>query len=440
MQKRIGITIILIGVVIALNAQQKWNYRDVDKKSYDLFQQKKWDELIAFNESARNKGIDYFNLQARTGIAFYNLKKYRTASTWFLKAWENDQSLEWLQEYLYYSLLFAGRNTEASKLAKNFSVPMKEKIGFEYMKPLRAAFETGISINPDSEKLQNSKIDLEAQVGNNYGEAFFLKNYYFGSFDFSHQLAPGVNLNHNLTYIGINREEQVFWGERNNFPINIQQYQYFLSPHFLLGKKLYISPSINITWGNSDLVLGNSEPNTFYNSSLKYSDFIFSSSFWTHWGNFSPGAEINRANIYNQGISQASVWLTFYPLSNANLYFTPRVYFKGDEQTNFNYNTFGFSGGFQLGEIHVYGNYLKGEMKNFIESGGYLIANFPGRSTRKFLGSIYFPFAKKYQFVVRYINQNIFEENLVYSNAVPTNLVEYSYIKHTLTAGISWNF
>lgn len=426
--------------IFTLHAQQKWNFTEVDKKSYELFQQKKWDDLIKFNKEANACGIDYFNLQTRTGIAYFNQKKYRKSADYFLKAWENDQSFEWLQEYLYYSLVYSGRNLEASKLAKTFSVKMKEAIDFKYMKPLRAAFETGLSFNPKLKNLLNSNLENEAGVGENYGEAFFLKNYHFEAFDFSHQLAPGFNLNHNFTYIGVNREEQLFWGSQNNFSIDIRQFQYFINPYFVLGQKMHVSPSLNFVWGKSDLVLGNTDPGTFYDSNIKYSDFIFSTSFWTNLGNIAPGAEFNFANIYDRNLTQVSLFATFYPFSNANFYVTPRIYFKGDSENSFSYNTFGFSGGFQLGQVHFYGNYLNGEMKNFIESGGYVIANFPGRSTRKFSGSIYFPFAKKYQFVLRYINQDIFEEYLVYANAVRSNSIEYSYIKHTLTAGISWNF
>lgn len=208
----------------------------------------------------------------------------------------------------------------------------------------------------------------------------------------------------------------------------------------MVGEKWYVSPSAVFIWGNSDLVLGDYNPNSFYASSVKFSDFIFSASTWSHWGNFSPGAEINLANIYNEGFTQLSGWITYYPFSNTNLYFTPRVYFKSDAENGFGYNTFGISGGAQLGPIHFYGQYLNGDMKNFIESAGYVVSNFPGRSTRKFMGSLYFPFAKKYQFVVRYINQDVFEKYQVYTNQQPSNSVEYKYIKHTLTGGISWNF
>lgn len=439
MSKRIGITLVLLALFAAVNAQQKWNYPEVDKKSHELFQQKRWKELIEFNDLAREKGIDYFNLQIRSGIAYYNLGKYRTAGKWFLKAWENDQSLEWLQEYLYYSLLYSGRSIEANKYAEHFTKGLKQKIFYERMKPLRIAFESGYSFNPGHDKILNNDLETEANIGSDYGEAFVLKNYHFGSLDYSHQLAPGLNLNHNFTYIGANRTEQLFWGSRYNFPINIKQYQYFINPVFVIGK-WYFSPSANIVWGKSDLVLGNYDPNTFYTSSLKFNDFVFTTSTWVNWGSFAPGAEITLANIYNEGFTQASAWLTYYPLGNSRLYFTPQVYFKKDSENSFGYNTFGFSGGFQLGQFHFYGNYLTGEMKNFVESGGYVIANFPGRSTRKFMGSIYFPFAKRYQFVIRYLNQDLFEKYQVYRNATPGNFIEYNYIKHTITAGISWNF
>jgi hypothetical protein len=440
MSKRIKLTGILLVLVLAVSSQQMWNYPEVDKKSYELFQQQKWAELIDFADEARSNGIDYFYLQARTGIACYNLKKYRIASDYFLNTWENDQSFEWLQEYLYYSLLYSGRSVEASKYATHFSVAFKEKINYQNMKPLRMSVEAGYSFNPDFDALANRAFDEELNVGSDYGEAFILKNYHFESVDYSHQLAPGIFLSHNFTHLGINREEQVFWGQRYTFPIDVKQNQYFINPTFVLGKKWYVSPSATVIWGKSNLVLGNYNPNTFYATSVKFSDFIFSTSTWSHFGNFAPGTEVNFANIYNEGFTQLSGWITYYPFSNTNFYITPRVYFKSDKENGFGYNTFGISGGAQLGPVHFYGQYLNGDMKNFIEPAGYVVANFPGRSEQKIMGSLYFPMGKQYQFVLRYINQDMIEKYYVYTNMQISNSLEYKYIKHTLTAGISWNF
>jgi hypothetical protein len=443
MQKRIGLIVTFTLFLLAVQAQQKLNYPEVDKVSYELYLQGKWGELIDYAKEARQQGIDFFYLQARTGIAYYNLKKYRIASEWFLKAWENDQSFEWLQEYLYYSLLWGGRAPEAYKSAGSFSPAMQDKIGFSEKKITRVGLETGYTFNPDFETLSAAAHGQQAGVGEDYGEAFYLKNYHFESFDFSHRIKPGISVNHNLTYVGLNREQRIDWGSGNSFPMKTNQFQYYLNPHFVFGKKLYVSPSISAIWGNYDLFLGGFTGNQmkmFYNSLANFSDLVFSTFVWLHFGNISPGIEYNYANISNTGFRQYSAWLTVYPFSNLNFYLTPRSYFKSSEENGFGFNTFGISGGVQLGPVHFYGHYLNGEMENFIESGGYVVSNFPGISKQKFSGSLYFPTGKKYQFVLRYISQDVTEKYRVYTNLVESNLVNYNYVKHTLTAGISWNF
>lgn len=442
MSKRIGLAGFFLLFLVAVSAQEKWNYTEVDKKSYELYEQQKWAELIDFTDEARNNGIDYFYLQARTGIAYYNLKKYRKASDFFLKAWENDPNFEWLQEYLYYSLVYSGQSVEAAKIANEFAENLKKKIDYQKREILLAAVEAGYTFNPDFDQLTNNSFDEDLNVGNNYGEAFFLKDYHFESVDFSHQIAPGLGINHNFTYVNVNRQQQVDWGVQYTFPIKTNQFQYFINPYFVIGKKLNLSPSFNVIWGNSSYFLGGyTEQPIFREKEIKFADFILSLSSWSHFGNFSPGVEANAANIYDINLTQLSAWITYYPFSNLNFYITPRIYLKKEEKDrSFSFNTFGISGGAQLGPVHFFGQYLNGDMKNFIEPGGYVVANFPGRSEQKLMGSLYFPVWKKYQFVVRYINQDVIETYYVYTDDFGRNPTEYKYIKHTLTAGISWNF
>ena len=59
---------------------------------------------------------------------------------------------------------------------------------------------------------------------------------------------------------------------------------------------------------------------------------------------------------------------------------------------------------------------------------------------QKFSGSLYFPLGKKQQLVIRYINQDVTEQYVVYSEGIGIRSEGYKYIKHTITAGISWNF
>jgi hypothetical protein len=442
MQKRFGLIVAFTLFLIVAQAQQKLNYPEVDKVSYELYLQGKWTELIDYSKEARRQNIDFFYLQARTGIAFYNLKKYRAASDWFLKAWESDQSFEWLQEYLYYSLLWGGRALEAHKVAGSFSPEMQDKIGFSEKKITRVGIEAGYSFNPDSETLTAANHGQQAGVGEDYGEAFYLKNYHFESVDLSHRISPAISLNHNLTYVGLNREQHVDWGGKNTFSAKTNQFQYFVNPNLVLAKKLYVSPALSLIWGDFSYAnAGISGGRRFFgNAAIHYRDLVFSTSVWSHFGNISPGIEYNYANISNSGFRQYSAWLTVYPFSNLSFYFTPRAYFKSSEEDGFGFNTFGISAGAQLGPVHLYGQYLNGEMENFIEAGGYVVSNFPGVSEQKVSGSLYFPTGKRYQFVLRYLSQDVTETYRVYTNLIESNTLNYNYMKHTLTAGISWNF
>lgn len=442
MSKRIGLIGLFMFLLFVAKAQEKLNYAEVDKQSYQLFLEEKWPELIQFSEESRNQGIDFFYLQARTGIAWYNLGKYRNAVPWFLKAYANDMSFEWLQEYVYYSLVFSGRKSEAVKYAPLFSDAMKKKIGFEETGLTRIAYETGYSFNQDFEDLKTRAFSSEINLGEDYGEGYFLKNYSFHSFDLSHRVAPNFTLNHNLTYIGANREAIVDWGGQTNSPIKINQLNYYISPVWVIGKKLNISPSLNLIFGSSDVYAGylNRDSSKAYSiKKTSYSDAVFSTSVWSDFGNFSPGMEVNAGSINDSKFTQVSSWLTYYPLSNTNLYITPKVYFKSGTG-GFGWNAMGISGGATLWKAHVSAQYLFGDMENFVESAGYVISNFPGKSDRKIMGSVYFPIGKKYQFVFRYINQNITEKYQVYTGGYKSNALEYNYLKQTITGGISWNF
>lgn len=425
-------------------AQEKFNYGEVDKKSYLLFQEKKWQELIRFSNQARKQGIDFFYLQVRTGLAYYNRANYGKAADYLLRAYSNDQSFDWLQEYLYYSLVYSGRYMEALKYASKFPDKMKMNINFREKGVVRLGYEGGYGFNPELEHLKTRSFADEANLGTDYGESIFLKDYIFHSIDLSHKLAPDVILNHNFTYIGVNRLAQVDWSEQTSSPVRINQFQYFLNPVWVIGEKLTISPSINIIVGSGDVFAGSLSSDSakvFSLSKFNYQDAIFSTAIWSNYGSFSPGAEINIGKLNDSHITQMSSWLTFYPFSNTRLFITPRVYFKsGGDGKGIKWNAFGITGGAGIGKLYFTGQYLTGDMENFIESVGYVIYNFPGRSEQKILGSIHIPVSKKCQFVFRYINQNINEKYQVYTNGYFTRSMEYSYLKHTLTTGISWNF
>ena len=64
-------------------AQDTLSAASVEQKTYQLYLDKNWNELITYGNKAIEKGYDYFYLQLRVGIAYYEKKNYRIAEIYF---------------------------------------------------------------------------------------------------------------------------------------------------------------------------------------------------------------------------------------------------------------------------------------------------------------------------------------------------------------------
>lgn len=69
--------------VNGVNAQDTLTSATVNQKTFQLFTDKNWTELIKFGNQAINKGYDYYYLQLRVGIAYYEKKNYALAEGYF---------------------------------------------------------------------------------------------------------------------------------------------------------------------------------------------------------------------------------------------------------------------------------------------------------------------------------------------------------------------
>jgi tetratricopeptide (TPR) repeat protein len=121
--------VILVLLVTKGIAQDTLTSENVEQKSYQLYLDKNWPELIKFGNNAVHKGFDYFYLQLRIGVAYYEKKNYNLAEGHFRKALAFNSADELTQEYLYYCYLFVGRYEEARLWSKGFSSTLAEKIG-----------------------------------------------------------------------------------------------------------------------------------------------------------------------------------------------------------------------------------------------------------------------------------------------------------------------
>ena len=89
-------------ISIKVNGQDTLTSATVEQKSYQLYIDKNWNELIKFGTNAINKGYNYYYLQLRVGIAYYEKKNYALAEGYFFNALKFNTDDELLLEYIYY--------------------------------------------------------------------------------------------------------------------------------------------------------------------------------------------------------------------------------------------------------------------------------------------------------------------------------------------------
>lgn len=71
-------------ITIKVNGQDTLTSATVEQKSYQLYIDKNWNELIKFGTNAINKGYNYYYLQLRVGIAYYEKKTMQWLKDIFL--------------------------------------------------------------------------------------------------------------------------------------------------------------------------------------------------------------------------------------------------------------------------------------------------------------------------------------------------------------------
>ena len=155
--------IILLTIVIpftAVQAEDLFNFREVDRKSYNLELAGQWEELAEYGELAISKGFDYYYLRLRVGVAHYELRKYLYAIPHFKKALLFNPASEIASEYLHYCYLFTGKEMQAGDVYERASDKLKARIdnqtdnNFKFLN-----LETGPIISDQTRKIRDIDID-----------------------------------------------------------------------------------------------------------------------------------------------------------------------------------------------------------------------------------------------------------------------------------------
>jgi hypothetical protein len=438
MHKRLVIVPLIIIVLQGLS-QEIVNTQSVDRKTYELYEKKEWKELIEVGNLAKTKDIDFYYLQYRMGIAYYERKNYRKAIPFFEKIINQTLEDKTALEYLYYSYLFSGRKDDARVLALDFDPEMRNElqlynnelivngVGFEYKKYMFDDYT--ISSEQSDEIEQKVRKDL---------------NYF--NLNLTHYSKKKFKLFHAFSYLL--GSDQVFDPEYDvyKFDETVKQFQYYIAGNWNLNKgsglKIgihYINTKLEAVNPDSNFVNGHSGINDYYlyykkiNSIVgfvKYSKSISCFNFWA-------ASSISNLNTSFQLFPLLGV--DYYPFGNTNLYLGSEVIYQvsPDEQTYDPGFIFKQKVGFKLFKslwIEPFMQY--GKVSNFVDNDAFVIYNNPD--------------VINYWYGVN-LNLDLYKSGLtlyfIYQQYSNTNFYksyqsEYSidYGSQTLLGGIKWKF
>lgn len=418
----------------SISAQQKLSYPQADIKTYNQYLKGNWKELIKTGKEYLKTGEDFYYLQVRMGIAYYELKKYRKAIPYLQKAYKVNRKNDLVNEYLYYAYLFSGRIMDAQKVSKRFNVALKEKLGLDYEPAIDAITYDMRYENNGDYFVGTSQGLLVQDVRTDYSYFALGVEHIFGGDKRIYWNFSKIKKATDIYDIGESNEQISDDREvaQNQFYFSYyNQVKYGFNFSFALNLLNIVSSGSEIVPSGGWRMPGQYAVNTRYATN----QFIGFLGLHKDFLNFKAGLNASISNLDKNFQFQPGIDITWYPFANTNLYFSTIVDYKIDNTLD-NSLIIKPSIGLRLFSIYFEPSYTFGDLINYTEKDAFIINNDDDVVSERFefLTNAYFFKGRlnvffKYQ---HYTKTNAYEINGI-SNKI-------NYLNKSYTGGIKWNF
>lgn len=437
--KNISALIILLLILRTFSLySQEINIISIDKETYNQYLAKEWKELIKTSRKSLKNGIDFYYLQYRTAVAYYELKKYTKAVKYFENIYNTDNDDETIQEYLYYSYLFSGRFDDARLLASSFKRNLKEKLNIEseYSFIHALYFSTIQYINEDYK--ENLPLEDNLEQNTTIKESWY-------NISFEHLAGKRLTIFHGYSHLKItNNIRSIDMDLPAEFIEDINQNEYYFSA------KYHISKGLNISGGLHYLHTSYYAPNPLQTSfgwrrtnsalySYSNNSIACSINISKSFSLFNTSFETSISDLNNRIQIQPSLSIKVYPLENNKFYWeTKGIYLIERENTTFLYHpVFKQSLGFQfLKYSFIEPSVTYGDLINYTQYNAFITNNDLDKIKIRFENYLNIGFAKgRFNIFINYqynIKENTYKIN--------ENKKTKEYINQTITGGIKWYF
>jgi len=374
----LSVLIFILICYVNANAQNDFSKDSVDKKSAILFQNKKWDELISFGNTALKRNAETYFLRVRLGMAYFEKENYFNAIPEFERAIEIGYQDENVLEYLYNSYLKTGRTEDAAFIFSSFSESGKNRI-----KPLNNSFAenifTGIEYGFSNDESRNANTDLDGDQ-NKYGEQTIFRNSILATAGLNQLPFDRLNIFYDYTYINSGKTKIIM---RNSEKLNDDyqeiQNRFYNRFDILAANGLVISPAGHYISKKYNTLFAGIADSTLSDISVSEKEidnenFILSisaSKFYSIY-KFTLSGSFSYLNEFHQ--SQLGLSFLMYLLRKTSFYTnTSAVLHSENKISNLIVSQ---SIGIKAGKrIYIEASASAGVMKNYNEQNGYTVYN-----------------------------------------------------------------
>lgn len=442
---RTALIIFFLLLTITSVAQEKYN-ASIDKKTYELYMKSDWEGLHEAGSAAIDEGFDFYFLRMRLGISYYEEKNYMSAVTHFEKAVTFNPKDSIGLEYLYYSYLFSGQESEANILAKKFSSQLKRKIQYKIPEFFKGAYtEGGYSFNQDYSGKKNGGVKGNQDLS---GTQNIFKDETYINLSLFHSIGERVSVFQGYNNIVVNstRQFEDVINGKNDYKSTVKQNEYYLNLGIYLGKGFNLTTALHYL----SLNLADYEPSlttntAFISYTYKSNDLVSNLSLSKRLGHTELGITTVFANLNGGKQNQNTFSFIWYPFGNLNLYnisnFTLHNNKSNDSSDAISRFIFDEKIGFKIAnKLWMEAVFTTGPILNYSESNAFIIYNNVDKIKYKAGFNIISPVSDNVELSFRYLLLSQEYDITKTSNTGVTTITTNNLLIHKLIGGIKWTF
>ena len=429
--RKYSILTFLLVFTIHLKAQENNDWIKSDISTYRQYLNMQWDSLIDEGDQYISKGIDYYYLRVRLGVACYMKQNYVKAIRHLSKALEFNPGDQFAIEYLYFAHLYYGDDFETKIFAGKLNPERAKELG------IKKSFIEGYSADVTYSFSPEKKIP--AKAGTTNGIQQIPRNFKNANITLKQMPGTRLKLVEGYTFLYKNSDYYNKTTSADDFYSSyIFQNQIYASAVYYIGKGWQVAAAYHPLWVSIPVTTttGNGQGKKSFTSYNNLSNYSFSGSISKSFGYFSLGYTYSGSELNYYQQQQHAFNLGINPLGNLNLYLLSRLIVQNDKTFPDTQSVVvGETLGFKVNRhFWAEANLMAGNILNMSDYGSYIIYNDVNALKFKSGISLLFPLKSGKLISIRgsYAGS---ESN--FSDATINNTIKYSSV--SITGGISWN-